>query len=98
MLSKWEVMREDSYAFKKLEIVQQEMFLEMNTADFKTVVDRIEQKALRQGSEEIYKLKMMKERRTKADAPHIHNMDKFVDGETVEVIDSSKIIGAQYLL
>ena len=41
---------------------------------------------------------MMKERRTKADAPHIHSMDKFVDGETVEVIDSSKIIGAQYLL
>ena len=71
----------------------------MTTPDFRTVVDRIEEKALRQRSEEIYKLKMMKEKRTKADAPFINELDKFViTANSIDVIDSSKIIGAQALL
>ena len=40
----------------------------------------------------------MKESRSKADAPYIGDLDKFVDGKIVVVIDSSKIIGAKYLL
>ena len=93
-LTKWEEMKEDSYAFKKLEIAEQEKFLDLNSPDFSTVVNRIEDKALRKGTEEIHKLKMMKEKRKKADEPFINNLDKFIDGKTVEVIDSSKIIGA----
>ena len=98
MLTKWELMTEDSYAFKKLEIAEQEKFLDLNTPDFTTVVNRIEEKALREGPDEIHKLKMMKELRKKADEPFINNVDKFVVDDRVEVIDSSKIIAAQYLL
>ena len=68
--------------------------MDLSAPDFRSVVDRIEEKALRKGTEEIHKLKMMKEKRKKADEPFINNLDKFIDGKTVEVIDSSKIIGA----
>ena len=60
LLTKWEKMTEDSPAFKKLDITQQERFLDISQADFSLVVDRIEEKGLRWGREEIYKLKMMR--------------------------------------
>lgn len=63
--------------------------MDLSAPDFRSVVDRIEEKALRTGSEEIYKLKMMKEKRTKADSHFINHLDKFVGVHQVTVIDSS---------
>jgi hypothetical protein len=41
---------------------------------------------------------MMKESRSKADAPYIDDLDKFWEGNRVVVIDSSKVIVAKYLV
>jgi len=53
-------MTENSAAFQKLEITEQERFLDISQADFSQVVDRIEEKSLREGKHEIHQLKMMR--------------------------------------
>jgi len=53
------------------------------------VVDRLEAKALRSGSAEIYKLKMMRDHRRKTDAPFIKYLDKVCNNDQMYVVDSS---------
>ena len=97
-LTKWEAMKEDSDAFQGLDITEQERFLDMTCGNFWTVVDRIEEKGLRTGKEEIFKLKMMKERRRKVDLPYKESLDKFYDDGKMVIIDSSKLFGAQVIV
>jgi hypothetical protein len=43
-LSKWDKMKEGSNAFLKLQLVEQEEFLEKDDGDFKKTINRLEQK------------------------------------------------------
>ena len=61
-------------------------------------MDRIEEKVLRTGSEQIYKLNQMEELRRKVDTVHLIDIDKFSDGTYLTIMDSSKLIGARYIL
>ena len=70
-------MKEDSDAFLGLDITEQERFLDMTCSNFRSVIDRIEEKGLRTGIEEISKLAKMKERRRKVDLPYKETLCKF---------------------
>jgi hypothetical protein len=63
-LSKWDKMKEGSNAFLKLQITEQEEFLEKAEKEFAKVLNRLEHKGLNK-KEPIDKLQSMKELRVK---------------------------------
>ena len=92
-LSKWETMHEDSPAFHALTITEQEKFLDETCNSFRSVVDRIEEKGMREGKDQIYELHLMKKIRRKVDQPYRGLLDKFSDGHHTTIFDSSHLYG-----
>jgi len=91
-------MTEESPEFIKLDITEQERFLDINENDFSKVVDRMEEKAMRTGINEIDKLKQLRQKRRVADSAYFPAMDSFYDDGTLVIIDSSKLMGARVIV
>jgi len=86
-------MQEKSLAFYKMNMTDQEMFLELSRPDFDEVVDRLEVKS-KTKEDRIQRVDLMRKLRCKVDKKYC----VFLDYWENNVMDSSLIIGGRVLI